>query len=845
MKSSRSGSVIVLILGLFVIFSVIGYAVSNLTLFSLQHFFRSYDKKKLFLESEGIINGFTKLTQSYIENTANISVPLHDYINSKIGALTPPGYTIVNWDVVVSASSSVSNLPNGPFKGMQAAMNPVHYVVELKDNAKGEQMRVALDGLLAGITFTQFASFSFRDLYLIGQIPLTLNGRIHGNNLVCLGAKPVKVRAITSAGSIQHSSACYPGLPGPINVLASIDGTMANTANITSTANSGCTNCDGTGQNWPMYSLNRWNGNVQDSSHGVPKLSLKFSGTPAVQSRKTDWAGVPHIDPANPERFLVDPPLATDSGSIRDLKFANRADIRIINGVWYVRDPANAASWPGIPVWSDHPGTFAAFAEEGIVPANGSTTASVNGVGQKDIRNWLAINAVQHQWNVNTIPKKFSYYEYDEAAESILDTNGGTVSYGNITKKTATTWMPGHYVMNDPLSGKNNMCNHGSHACTNCATPNILQTSDVQITCSGGPVTPIAANVLNATRSGLRFNLWEYYSRPIAERQDQSKILPLNFDVAAFQNAMKCDYDPLNPGAATDHPGEIGCYFKSWGLIGKPFNGIIYISNTWKGVMNNVMAPAPYAQAGVDIHHAGTNSDANQIGIAHPAQQESLPFELCSDDATVIGHKFDGAGLFKVPDCARYNESLPPGNAIRTRASVVRIINSQNMDTALLPAGLTIASNLQVYMVGDVNTSSDTNPGGTPWSPLLIAGDQVVPFSNNWADHNAPWNVMASSGTLTKIAADTTYNVSLLSGQGALFMFNENWMGKTLKFRGPALQPYDFLGIYMNNGFANALGTFQYPTQDYAYDPHYELFTNQPPGVPTLTVFAVSSWLAQ
>jgi hypothetical protein len=56
----------------------------------------------------------------------------------------------------------------------------------------------------------------------------------------------------------------------------------------------------------------------------------------------------PYIEPP----FTGNPDSTTERASSR---FAYQADIRIIDGEWYLRDTTNPSAWPGIPIWGDHP----------------------------------------------------------------------------------------------------------------------------------------------------------------------------------------------------------------------------------------------------------------------------------------------------------------------------------------------------------------------------------------------------------------------------------------------------------------------------------------------------------
>ncbi|HEY4222549.1 MAG TPA: hypothetical protein VGO62_14440 [Myxococcota bacterium] len=54
----------------------------------------------------------------------------------------------------------------------------------------------------------------------------------------------------------------------------------------------------------------------------------------------------------------VQPPFTSNAGKVAERsasRLAYQADIRIVDGEWYVRDPADALAWPGVPLYGDHP----------------------------------------------------------------------------------------------------------------------------------------------------------------------------------------------------------------------------------------------------------------------------------------------------------------------------------------------------------------------------------------------------------------------------------------------------------------------------------------------------------
>lgn len=173
-------------------------------------------------------------------------------------------------------------------------------------------------------------------------------------------------------------------------------------------------------------------------AHGVQLLKIAGAGEGRIQIREA--ANGPALNNTDNLRFIVDPPLATDSATVKSYKFAQNANSRIINGVWYLRDPAQPPElFPGVPIWSDHPGRYI---EGG------------NAVGQDDLRDrWSLTNP----WPAApATPRRFSYYEYDSAAQTIVDdpVGEGVVSYGTLVNTGAAPnrFRPGHWINNGASS---------------------------------------------------------------------------------------------------------------------------------------------------------------------------------------------------------------------------------------------------------------------------------------------------------------------------------------------------------------------------------------------------------
>jgi len=808
-------------------------------------FARSLAKTKTNYEAEGIVKMIERISQLYFEtNIVYDNQSLTNFIAPYIPSIQPTNYQILDWKVDISPTDTIANIRSGSFKGMQSDSRVVKYWLTLKELANKMQTSIYIEGSISAITFTQFSAFSFGDfLSWSGVNSLIFNGRVHTNGNFCGGGNPeMDMQYLTAAGSIFHlnnaGSPCGPTYGYTLQVKIS-NGTLNNA--LIPNATSGCTNCAGTGLSWGQYAMNRWNGHVQDNAFGVPKLKLPLTSTPQVQNvfRYGDPVGL-----NQPERFLIDPVRAIDGADVKSLKFANRADIRIINGTWYLRNPANPSDWPGIPVWSDHPGSFTTTDEEGI--------EGFNQVGQDDIKAWFtakfkstAKGDLTIRWAAGETPKKFSYYEFDSIAGHIKDNTEGIVSYGNLYRKAVNQWIPGFYAMNGATS--NVLCPPAvvcsDAGCT--GSPNLIRSFNAPLACADGSAGPSrGTRLLNSTRSGFRFGMWMEAGLPTTESDQKSKILPMNFDVQALQDALKCNFDPANP--ASDHPGELGCYFTSWGLMGREFNGVIYITNTWKNQMQGFGSShagrQPYMHGGPDADFSpGTNIDGSQVDVSHPAQERALPFELCSTSRA--GQAFDTNALFKIPDCAQYDLSSAGTSKLRTRPSDIRVVNASQIDHTILTHGLSIVSNVNLFLQGDTNINSDTSSAtATPWTPMLIGANNLLLLSSAWSDDSDRWDVSPVVLLGQRKAESTQYNLVMITGQFPFFL-NEDWRTKTTHVRSPLLLFYD--PAFDNIGASVQTGdmTFYPGGVDMLYDNHFEFLANQPPGVPFMNIFSTNGWL--
>jgi hypothetical protein len=350
---------------------------------------------------------------------------------------------------------------------------------------------------------------------------------------------------------------------------------------------------------WRQTALTRWKGQLQDKAHGVPRLAVPITGRPVVQAGRDSSYAVQKNNPrvngsivAN-SRFLIDPMLPVETADVRQQKFAFKADIRILNGVWYVRDPAQPQLL-GRPVWSDHPGTYQRkLGEDTMIEAAsaltvGATTPLRRDVGQADL------------FGTGVRPKRYSYYRtraaapiayepYGLALDRSVAGNRAVISYGAVHREaTGPYWVPGAMVWNRTansnigewrttaasdvrtlLHGTRSGFRDGWHQVSfYCNDSNGQRDRFMESTKVGASTRDIDAAQLSGTSS---VGCGNDTNDNDAKRSLLSNMLPINFDVGAFGAA-------LNDTTA----GELGSFF----VAGRKFNGIVWVGSYWPGLYN-------------------------------------------------------------------------------------------------------------------------------------------------------------------------------------------------------------------------------------------------------------------
>ncbi|HEY4223417.1 MAG TPA: hypothetical protein VGO62_18795 [Myxococcota bacterium] len=820
-------------------------------------------RKETFFATDGMMRSVLKVANDYLAsnpgasslelNTNALTVAVQD-------SITPAGYSREQFQVTLG-NQVQGPVPNGAFAGMNATLYPINTSIRLRKSLYSAASQQTVSSTIAQIAMFEFMVFV--DGYGDWEpgANQSVNGRVHANGNMCLQAGAnFCLSRVTSAGGIYNmrdTTNCRENHTGGGAVMISKTATPT-FATCTGTTNadwglldttptnreSGCTNCSGVaGAVWAAWAQTEFAGNALDSRMGVSRLQLPIAGTPQVQNGSD--ANKQRVNNAINERLLVDPVRAADTANILAQKYAAKADIRIIDGVWYLADPA-AASWPGTPIWSDHPGTYS------ITNAGSPDEFSIVGarlVGQDDIS--AAMTARGTPWTVGSPPRLFSYYETNAAhtmMETAAATAKGVISYGGLILTSAARWQPGHWTN---AGGDADLCPPGKSMTG--ASSGFRSALDTTGVCSGVALPP-EVGLLIAARTGFRDGHVEAQVNGFTGANvNQAKILPTNFDVSAFRAAL-----------ASTAAGELGSYFCSGGgscLMHRRFNGIVWISSTWTGALSNFNSGTLYASL-APVQGALSNS-ATQPGVRGASGvaggsdnltvQSALPYPLCTGGAALPATTSSVKPFF-FPNCADF---VGGGGA---RPNAIRLVNADvvglDYDADGADDGLSIVSNLPVYVQGEwntknaagtaINTSTQTS---TPWVPAMVGGDQLYMLSDAWTDQNEPWDIPINQARAVG-ANNTVYNVEVLAGwsesaggqySGGVENFPrylENLGGKTNTITGSLV--VGFNSVYFR--WPRAGGPYSAPNRVWTFDLHLNAIANQPPGTPTYNVYATRQW---
>lgn len=769
------------------------------------------------------------------------------FVNGQRGTFSEPPYELGEVRVSDLEPAAQALIPGGAFAGMLAQVQRFNITVSGTRTHDETPASLSLVAEVQRATISMFQFYVFSDVYLDldpgGEVLAT--GRIHTNGDFCIAGEP-KVDTVTAAGRILMSNPNTHGLcrrraTETNNIQVAIDDGFATFRQMT---------IDHTNGAWSGVESD-FNRHLLDSRHNVGTLKMPLSGRPRVQAGANVLAMEQTTRPSDPSlmvpsaaakedntssmRFLVDPMLEVEPEDVKRQKFAFKADIRIIDGVWFIRDVNNPADI-GTPIWSDHAGDVNDNDHyEGYVGVgNGSSQkiVSTSFTGQSGVR-------TLHSWS--TTPKRYSYY-------------------GFVTEPGGEVWA--RSAASPPAVISYGLVKSGSGG----TRPAFYSTTSVPPALSDATTLE---HYLKGTRSGFK-NGW-IEARSESDDPDvsggaspvevaRSRLLPVNFDVAAFIGALK-----------TCTGGELGEHFPgSCNGGGRVFNGVVYISSTWPGSADGYSDVA----ATSNFPKLWPTQPANEAG---GLMNGMLPMPLCTKSSTALRAVPSGAAVATARPCTTFRRQAAPDSPF---PNIVRVINARHINPQSsvtfagvtiparpLPEGLTIATNLPIAVEGDANVDTVpkrkrlVTPPGDYFVPFLIAGDRFHRHSNSWSDANANWAESMAASAPRRVASETTQHFEILAGWNPtpsrplaghdhssdgfedFPRYNERWnCGGASAFAhyfGSIVvafaSVYEHTGANNDNGHGTS-GDFTtcFPRRDEGFDFHLEDPRNQPPGAPLI-----------
>jgi len=210
-----------------------------------------------------------------------------------------------------------------------------------------------------------------------------------------------------------------------------------------------------------------------------------------------------------------------------------------------------------------------------------------------------------------------------------------------------------------------------------------------------------------------------------------------------------------------------------------------------------------------------TNIDINQLETIVGASTNGVVY-MTRDDA--------------VPDTDGNEFSPDPGRVV----SGFKLVNSATLNN---PS--TIVSDLPVYVQGDFNLHTSTDPVVDTWQPCAIVADAITVLSNSWNDNNSNWRDPAVDPTPSMPnASSTEFNFVFITGNvptetgqysGGLENFPrflENWSGDTVDISGGFIQL--FRSKYATGNWSYG-DYYQAPVRDWKSEPRFSNLDDLPP----------------
>lgn len=243
--------------------------------------------------------------------------------------------------------SPTTTIPNGPFSGMFASVEPFHLTSVATHAASKTQVRLERDVNNYMVPLFQFGMFSDKDIELHPGPAFVFNGRVHANGNIYVNGNVKFLDKVTTANELVYdllrngsarTGATVSMQVGSINVTLN-KGSVKDGPNLTGATSGG-------------------RGYFPDSPDGTDNTSWKSTSLAAASSGVANKFGgqlltrttgaVPLLLPlqldGSPTREIIKRALTSDSQVLSESRYHNKAEVRIL-----IDDEGVNAGVPGIP----------------------------------------------------------------------------------------------------------------------------------------------------------------------------------------------------------------------------------------------------------------------------------------------------------------------------------------------------------------------------------------------------------------------------------------------------------------------------------------------------------------
>jgi hypothetical protein len=303
-----------------------------------------------------------------------------------------------------SPTPAPSQLTSGPYRGLMASQLPIQV---LASSSVGKARATIADAVQVNlIPVFQFALFMDGPIEYFLPEPSAVSGRIHSNSGFFFGTGADGIEflrpLLTTAGRVhlratsETSSQTAGRAPG----LDTDNAGGVDTQLPCDNAPASAVSCPG-GQTWLSYTTTNLPF-IRDQEHGTQRLNLPTGVDAAAFTQKVigvpDTCGINETTgntvttagtgvPLSPDWQVIDIPRAGDTAALKQVKYAHRAGIRVVDGVWTRRNASGSYD----PWFSqaDPSSTETQCVYYGYNPSTDAAVANTDGVPAiQDQRSW-------------------------------------------------------------------------------------------------------------------------------------------------------------------------------------------------------------------------------------------------------------------------------------------------------------------------------------------------------------------------------------------------------------------------------------------------------------------------